>query len=53
MKEWSQKIHAIYQNNEWTYLENKEVEPIQPVLNYIYLGNTYRKDLSRIHVNEM
>ena len=30
------EIHAIYQNNEWTSLEKKDVEPVEPVLKNIY-----------------
>ena len=37
------------QNNELTYLENKEVEPVQLVQMNIYQWNTYRKDLSWLH----
>ena len=33
-------------DNECTYLENKEVEPVEPVHMNIYLSNTYRKHLS-------
>ena len=44
--EWWLKNHAIYQNNELTFLKKKEVEPVQPVLKNIYESNTYRKDLS-------
>ena len=43
------KNHAIYHNNEWTSLEKKEVEPVEPVLKNIYQSNTYRKDLSWTH----
>ena len=32
-------------------LENKELEPVQPVQMNIYQGNNYRKDLSRLHFN--
>ena len=38
--------HAIYQNNKYTSLEEKEVETVKPVLKNIYQSNTYRKDLS-------
>ena len=37
------KNHAIYQNNEWTSLENKEVEPVEPVQMSVYQSNIYRK----------
>ena len=40
------KNHAIYQNNESTSLNKKEVEPVEPVLKDIYQSNTYRKDFS-------
>ena len=43
---WRQKSHAIYQNNEKTSPENKELEPAEPVQISIYPSNTYRKDLS-------
>ena len=51
IKEWWQKNCAIYQNNEYTSLENKEVEPIQPVQMNIYQSNTYKKDLSWLYFN--
>ena len=35
---------CIYQNNQQTSLENKEVEPVEPVQINIYKSNTYRKD---------
>ena len=50
--EWSQKNHAIYQNNEYTSLVKKEVEPVEPVLKNIYRSNTYRKDLNRPHFHQ-
>ena len=34
------KNHAIYQNNEWTSLENKDVEPVHPVYTNICQSNT-------------
>ena len=41
-----QKNHAIYQNNEYTSLEKKQMEPVEPVLiKIIFQSNTYRKDL--------
>ena len=40
---------AVYQNNQWTYLENKDVEPHEPIQMNIYQVNTYRKDLSWLH----
>ena len=33
-------------------LENKEVEPVEPVQTSIYQSNTYRKDLSWLHFND-
>ena len=51
IKEWWQKNCAVYQKNEYTSLENKEVEPIQPVQMNIYQSNTYKKDLSWLHFN--
>ena len=45
VQEWRLKNHAIYQNNEYTSLEEKEVEPVEPVLKNICQSNTYRKDL--------
>ena len=36
--------------NEWTYHENEELEPVQPVQMNIYQSNTaYRKHLIWIH----
>ena len=37
---------CIYQNNEQTSPEKKEVRPTEKVLKNIYQINTYRKDLS-------
>ena len=45
------KNHAIYENNEWTSHEKKEVEPIEPVLKNIYQSNIYRKDLSILRIS--
>ena len=47
--EWQQKNNAIYQNNKYTSLKNKEVEPVKPVQMNINQSNTYRKDLSWLH----
>ena len=44
--------HAIYQNNEQTSLEKKEVEPVEPVLKYTCQNSTYRKDLSSPHFDD-
>ena len=30
-KKWSDKNHAIHLNNKQTSLDNKEVQPVQPV----------------------
>ena len=46
------KIHAINQNNKQTFLENKGVEPAEPVQMNIYQSNTYKKDLSWLHFND-
>ena len=35
--------HAIYQNNEKTSFEKKELEPVEPVQKNIYQSNTYKK----------
>ena len=40
--------HGIYQNNEKNFLENKEVEPVEPVHMNINQSNTYRKDLLQL-----
>ena len=39
----------MYQNNEMTFLKNKEVQPVDPVQMNIYHSITYRKDLSWLH----
>ena len=36
-----------------TFLEKKEVEPVEPVLKNIYQSNTYRKDLSWTHFDNV
>ena len=46
------KHYAIYQNNEQTSLEKKEVEPLQPIQMNIYQSNTYRKNLSWLHFDD-
>ena len=43
---------CIYQNNEQTSLEKKEVEPVEKVLKNIYQSYTYRKDLSWPHLDD-
>ena len=50
-KQW-QRNGAIYQNNEQSSLENKEVEPVEQVQMNIYQSNTYRKDLSVLHFDD-
>ena len=52
IQEYGQKNQGICQNNEQTSLENKEVEPVEPVQMIIYRSNTYGKDLSRLHFND-
>ena len=43
---------AVYQNNEYTSLKNKEVEPTEPVQMNIYKSNNHRKDLSWLHFED-
>ena len=50
MQKWWQKSHAIYGNNEQTFLENK-VEPFELVKMNIYQNNTYKEDFSVLHLN--
>ena len=50
MQKWWQKSHAIYENNEQTFLENK-VEPVELVKTNIYQNNTYKEDFSLLHFN--
>ena len=45
-------VPGTYQNNEWTYHENEEVEPFQPIQMNIYQSNIYRKDLSWLHFDD-
>ena len=42
----------IYQNNEYTFLENKEVELVEPVQMNTYQSNTHRKDLIWLHFTD-
>ena len=35
--------NSCNQNNKWTSLKNKEVEPVEPVQMDIYQSNTYVK----------
>ena len=44
--------NAVDQNNEQTFLENKDVEPLEPVQINIYQSNTYSKDLSFLHLKD-
>ena len=44
--------NAIYQNNEYTYLEKREMEPVEPVLKNIYQNSTNRKELSWPHFDD-
>ena len=45
------KNHAIYHNDKQISLEDKEVEPAEPVQMNIYESNTYRKESSWLHFN--
>ena len=47
VQEWRQKNHAIYHKSEYSFLETKKVEPVEPLIKNIYQSNTYRKDLSQ------
>ena len=42
MKEY----HTMYQHNEYNSLQNKEVEPVEPIQMKVYQKHTYRKNLS-------
>ena len=44
--------NAVYQNNEQTFLQNKDVEQLEPVQMNIYQSNTYTKDLSFLHLKD-
>ena len=44
--------NAVYQNNEQTFLQNKDVEQFEPVQMNIYQSNTYTKDLSFLHLKD-
>ena len=52
LKMVTEKNHIIYHNNMQTYLENKEVKPVEPVQMNIYQINNYRKDLSWLYFND-
>ena len=47
-----EKSWNLEQNNKWTSLEKKEVEPVEPLLKNIYQSNTYKKDLSWPHFDD-
>ena len=49
-RNWDQKEHAAHYNNKWVCHENEEVEPVQPVQMKIYQSNTYRIELSLLHL---
>ena len=42
----------MYQNIKKTSLEEKEIEPVEPVLMSIYQISTYRKALSWLHFDD-
>ena len=44
--------HTIYQNNEWTCLKNKEVEPVEAAQMKSYQSNAYKKSLSWLHFDD-
>ena len=52
MQEWRHENHETYYNNEWTYHENMEVEPVQPVQMKIQQSNTYRKDSNWLYYDD-
>ena len=43
---------CIYQNNEYTSLKNKKVEPVKLVQMNIYQSNTHRENLSWLHFDD-
>ena len=43
------KYGAIYQNNEQTSQENKEVKPVELAQMKIYQSNTYRKIYPKVY----
>ena len=47
-----QKNYAVYQNNEYTSHENKEVEVVQPVQMNIHQTKTNRKGLNYLHFDD-
>ena len=40
------------QNNVWTCHKNEEVKAVQPAKINIYRSNTYKKDLSWLHLGD-
>ena len=48
MKEY----HTMYQHNEDNSLQNKEVEPFEPIQMKVYQKHTYRKNLSWLHFDD-
>ena len=46
------KNQAIYQNNKYNALENKEKEPSEPVQMNTYQINDYRKNVTRLHFED-
>ena len=45
-------LDKALQNNKYTSLERKGVQPIEPVQKNNYQSNTYRKDLSWLHFDD-
>ena len=43
---------CIYQNNEYTCLKNKKVEPVKLVQMNIYQSNAHRENLSWLHFDD-
>ena len=46
------KNHATYKNKELISHKNKDAELFQPVQKKIYQRNTYRRELSRLHLKD-
>ena len=44
---------VIMSTKQYTSLENKEVEPVELLQMNIYQNNTYRKDLSWLHFDDV
>ena len=49
-RNWDQKKHAAHYNNKWVCHKNEEVEPVQSIQMKINQSNTYRIDLSLLHL---